>query len=500
MKTTRLNSLLLIPALLVASALLVVVATDLAVWVCAQTGCTAGNTPSIHPNGRRAAWPQNVIVAVNVNAGQFTQTEFDNCVKPVFDNFNLTNRATGAGFGNFSGVQFSVTYGTNATASVSGTTASNAPGVSYGLQVNKVTTLPGDTLGRTFNGDNGTNRTSAVIDTNSGITDCTAIQMNLAHEIGHTFGLHHCGGTQGNCASQGVSIMNRATVCAVPGPNGTCAQADFNDTSYGRTAPSQCDNGVTQQAGQYDPNTLNPPCIDGDGDGWTSCNDCNDSQYDPYNSCGGQYCPEQQYPCHPGEWWSEYQCRCVCNPMYCTPILIDTEGDGFDLTDVAGGVTLDLTADGEPDRISWTAAGSDDAWLALDRDGNGRIDGGAELFGGRTEQPPSAAPNGFRALAEFDKPAHGGNGDGVIDRRDAVFDRLRLWRDDSHDGHSDPGELHALPALGVTELELEYRLSKRTDAHGNEFKYRAKVRGARGAQAGRWAWDVILLKAEASAP
>lgn len=175
-----------------------------------------------------------------------------------------------------------------------------------------------------------------------------------------------------------------------------------------------------------------------------------------------------------------------------SPIILDLAGDGVHLTSAETGVLFEL----HPGRLgmwAWTAASSDDAFLALDLDGNGFIDSGAELFGDGAIQVASANPNGFAALAWYDLSGQGGNGDGVIDRDDDIWGRLRLWRDVDHDGWSSTGELQSLDTVGVRSFSLSATLSDHVDAHGNEFRMSAPI--VANSPIGRVASDVWLTQA-----
>lgn len=188
-----------------------------------------------------------------------------------------------------------------------------------------------------------------------------------------------------------------------------------------------------------------------------------------------------------------YACGSTCNP---SPIVLDLDRNQFHFSSLP--VIFDIDADGELDLVTWTSPGQEDAFLALDRNRNGRIDDGAELFGNSTPLLSGhTARNGYIALGELDETPLGGNLDGRMTSEDLLFGDLLLWIDSNHNGESEPEELQTLTAAGIVEIELDYRASPRRDAMGNELRYMGRAwRTKRGKTEVVKTTDVFLRKVE----
>lgn len=187
-------------------------------------------------------------------------------------------------------------------------------------------------------------------------------------------------------------------------------------------------------------------------------------------------------------------CDSGSNPISCAkndPIVVSLTDRRYLLTDRAGGVDFDLGDKGVAETVPWTDPQGDEAFLALDRNGNGVIDNGSELFGDVTPQHPSDAPNGFLALALFDDALSGGNEDGQISAADEIFVRLRLWRDVDHNGRSESSEMMTLDQAGLLWIDLAFSSANRRDRHGNRFAFRS--RSGWVGEVVRQIWNVYLV-------
>jgi hypothetical protein len=137
------------------------------------------------------------------------------------------------------------------------------------------------------------------------------------------------------------------------------------------------------------------------------------------------------------------------------------DGDGVETTNVKAGAYFDHDGNGFAEQTGW--ASSDDGLLVMDRNGDGIINDGKELFGDQTILANGQkAANGFQALAELDT-----NHDGKIDANDAAYANLRVWQDIDGDGYSSADELKTLAELGITSISTASTISTQTDPQGN---------------------------------
>lgn len=306
-----------------------------------------------------------------------------------------------------------------------------------------------------------TDATIGVFERDSNGTPCSPYSDTVAHELGHVLGL-----------------ANAPTEC-----NGTGAIMS--------TRPQYYDNGTLRYGTR---SVASSDCQTADAMWWVS-------SQESAPPCTARDCT----PPPPADPYCDAYCWTSCDsygcpslpPCWCSPVLIDLDDNGFDLTGAAQGVTFDIDADGAPDHISWTSPSGTDAFLVLDRNANGRVDDGAELFGTSTPLTVgSRAPNGYVALQEFDTEMMGGNANGTIDAGDAIWDRLQLWVDANHDGVSNAGELVGVESAGLVEISTKYVRNNRTDQHGNVFRFKAKaiVRDKHGRPHSANTYDVFFTK------
>lgn len=443
----------------------------------------ACSPPDRLANTNGAAWQHGATIRVVFNSNDFPENSPQRtAIEAAFTNWQ--NAHTN------SGVEFTFATGTSNPETI------NSYYVHRQAAPNGAATSISNT-GSPATSGNITQRATTAIDPS--VTAVSALTSFMAHEIGHTFGLADCF----TCATAStiMSPPQRDCSCeALP-----CDQVvPINNTHWGcppLQRPRTCDEEkVNQYAANYPPlptptPTPTPtPCL-GNGEACESDFDCcsfvcglltqvcvadNGGDGGACSGCTEATCPGQ---CFEG----------CCTQ---TPVVIDVLGNGFDLTNLTNGVTFDLNADGTAERLAWSSPNSDDSWLTLDRNGNGVIDNGSEMFGEFTTQPepaPGKRKNGFIALAEYDKPANGGDNDGMVSSADLIFSSLRLWQDANHNGISEASELKRLSDLGLLTIELDYKLSKKTDEWGNQFRYRAKIRHTQGNDVARWAWDVLLI-------
>lgn len=246
------------------------------------------------------------------------------------------------------------------------------------------------------------------------------------------------------------------------------------------------------------------------GDAYAQNWACNSQEYGQYYrlTCTCNYpppppsCPESNGCAsgHGGTSWSTTNCggyydegpdECECCNVWVSPIVVSLRGNGISLSNSEQGVLFDFWGNDHPVRVAWPVH-PDDAFLVIDRNHNGQVDSGSELFGNAVMlQSGRRAANGYELLDELDE-----NQDGSVDGRDPMFSQILVWRDVIRNGAVDQGELIAAHAVGIRAFSTSYRESARTDEWGNAFRYVGRVLFERAPRE-RFSVDVFLTFTEA---
>ncbi|HDG1684016.1 TPA: hypothetical protein PFE14_004521, partial [Kluyvera ascorbata] len=166
-----------------------------------------------------------------------------------------------------------------------------------------------------------------------------------------------------------------------------------------------------------------------------------------------------------------------------SPIILDLDRDGIETLAKQAGIFFDHDGNHFAENTGWVSA--DDGLLVLDKDSNGKIDSGNELFGNNTVlSNGSLAANGYEALQELDT-----NGDGTLNSRDEAWQQLQVWQDRNGNARVDDGELMSLSEAGIAAIDTDYKNSTWVDKQGNAHKQTGEViylDGSEGQSADVW--------------
>ncbi|AXG45328.1 hypothetical protein GPY51_23000 [Photorhabdus laumondii subsp. laumondii] len=152
-----------------------------------------------------------------------------------------------------------------------------------------------------------------------------------------------------------------------------------------------------------------------------------------------------------------------------TPLIIDLTGDGIITIAENGSIYFDHDNDGIVESSGWIEANN--AFLVWDKNGDGKINNGNELFGNNSILKNGVkSVNGFAALADLDD-----NFDGIFDQNDSLWNSLELWIDANKDGITDDGELYKLSESGISAINLTYKENGFKDINGNIHGFESSV-------------------------
>lgn len=183
---------------------------------------------------------------------------------------------------------------------------------------------------------------------------------------------------------------------------------------------------------------------------------------------------------------------CPKNQSGCSPIVIDTTGEGFFLTSKQQGVEFEASLGSPLQQMSWTDPKHHTAFLVRPNADGSVSSIAGNMFGNLSPQPSSSEPNGYAALAYWAAQEGCGKISWLDSSCPAVWQQLKLWHDANQDGVAQPEELQTLEEAGVYGISLESHENAYIDEYGNRFEFEAKIKDSDGHEADR-CYDVFLI-------